>query len=296
MSMRPGCSALPCGAMTEGPPRDRLRHRAAPALRARGRPRDGPRPRTSALPASPRSRGVPTRRCTAGGRGRCGSTRGWRPRDETNARFRYLLEHGQTGLSVAFDLPTQMGYDSDHPRAEGEVGRTGVAIDSVDDMRRLFEGIPLDRVSTSMTINATAPILLLLYELVAEEQGVGPSGSRAPCRTTSSRSTRRGGRTSTRRRPRCAWSRTCSPTAASASRAGTRSRSAGTTCARRARPRCRRSPSRSPTASPTCRRRSTPGCGSTTSRPGCRSSSPATCTSSRRSRSSARPGGCGPGS
>ena len=94
---------------------------------------------------------------------------------QTNARFRYLLEHGQTGLSVAFDLPTQMGYDSDHPRAEGEVGRTGVAIDTVDDLRRLFEGIPLDRASTSMTINATAPILLLMYELVAEEQGVAPS-------------------------------------------------------------------------------------------------------------------------
>jgi methylmalonyl-CoA mutase, N-terminal domain len=92
--------------------------------------------------------------------------------EETNARFRYLLEHGQTGLSVAFDLPTQMGLDSDHPRAEGEVGRTGVAIDSIDDMRRLFDRIPLGDVSTSMTINATAPILLLLYELVAEEQGV----------------------------------------------------------------------------------------------------------------------------
>jgi methylmalonyl-CoA mutase, N-terminal domain len=92
--------------------------------------------------------------------------------EETNARFRFLLDHGQTGVSIAFDLPTQMGYDSDHPRAEGEVGKTGVAIDSVDDMRRLFEGIPLDRVSTSMTINATAPILLLLYELVGEEQGV----------------------------------------------------------------------------------------------------------------------------
>ena len=91
---------------------------------------------------------------------------------ETNARFRYLLEAGQTGLSVAFDLPTQMGYDSDHPRAEGEVGRTGVAIDTVEDMRRLFDAIPLDRVSTSMTINATAPILLLLYGLVAEERGV----------------------------------------------------------------------------------------------------------------------------
>jgi methylmalonyl-CoA mutase N-terminal domain/subunit len=91
---------------------------------------------------------------------------------ETNARFRYLLDHGQTGLSIAFDLPTQMGLDSDHPRAEGEVGKTGVAIDSIEDMRTLLDGIPLDRVTTSMTINATAAILLLLYELVAEEQGV----------------------------------------------------------------------------------------------------------------------------
>jgi methylmalonyl-CoA mutase N-terminal domain/subunit len=95
--------------------------------------------------------------------------------DETNRRFRYLLDHGQTGLSVAFDLPTQMGLDSDHPRAEGEVGKTGVAIDSVEDIARLFDGIPLDGVSTSMTINATAAILLLLYELVAEEAGVDAS-------------------------------------------------------------------------------------------------------------------------
>ena len=94
---------------------------------------------------------------------------------ETNRRFRYLLDRGQTGLSVAFDLPTQMGYDSDHPRAEGEVGKTGVAIDSVDDMARLFDEIPLDQVSTSMTINATAAILLLLYEIVAEERGVEAS-------------------------------------------------------------------------------------------------------------------------
>ena len=92
---------------------------------------------------------------------------------ETNARFRYLLDQGQTGLSVAFDLPTQMGLDSDHPLAEGEVGKTGVAIDSVEDMERLFDGIPLGRVSTSMTINATAAILLLLYELVAEAPGRG---------------------------------------------------------------------------------------------------------------------------
>jgi methylmalonyl-CoA mutase, N-terminal domain len=92
--------------------------------------------------------------------------------EETNARFRYLLERGQTGLSVAFDLPTQLGYDSDDPRAVGEVGRTGVAIDSIADMELLLDGIPLNEVSTSMTINAPAALLLLLYELVAEEQGV----------------------------------------------------------------------------------------------------------------------------
>jgi methylmalonyl-CoA mutase N-terminal domain/subunit len=92
--------------------------------------------------------------------------------EETNARFRTLLAHGQTGLSVAFDLPTQLGYDSDDPLAEGEVGRTGVAIDSVEDMARLLEGIPLDEVSTSMTINAPAALLLLCYELVGAERGV----------------------------------------------------------------------------------------------------------------------------
>jgi methylmalonyl-CoA mutase N-terminal domain/subunit len=94
--------------------------------------------------------------------------------EETNVRFRYLLSAGQTGLSVAFDLPTQMGYDSDHPKAAAEVGRVGVAIDSLADMEALLDGIPLDEVSTSMTINATASILLLLYELVAEKQGVAP--------------------------------------------------------------------------------------------------------------------------
>ena len=92
--------------------------------------------------------------------------------EETNARFRYLLERGQTGLSVAFDLPTQLGYDSDHERSAGEVGRSGVAIDSIADMELLFQEIPLDEVSTSMTINAPASLLLLLYELVAERQGV----------------------------------------------------------------------------------------------------------------------------
>ncbi|HET9212628.1 MAG TPA: methylmalonyl-CoA mutase family protein [Thermoanaerobaculia bacterium] len=90
---------------------------------------------------------------------------------ESNRRYRYLLSQGTTGLSVAFDLPTQIGYDSDSPVARGEVGRVGVAIDSIEDMRRLFDGIPLDRVTTSMTINATAAILLSLYLAVAEEQG-----------------------------------------------------------------------------------------------------------------------------
>ncbi len=91
---------------------------------------------------------------------------------ETNERFRYLLEHGQTGLSTAFDMPTLMGYDSDHPRSLGEVGREGVAIDSLDDMETLFEGIPLDEVSTSMTINSPAAILLAFYVAVGDEQGV----------------------------------------------------------------------------------------------------------------------------
>ena len=97
---------------------------------------------------------------------------GFASAEESNERYRYLLERGQTGLSIAFDLPTQLGYDSDDPRAVGEVGRTGVAIDSIADMEILLGGIPLDEVSTSMTINAPASLLLLLYELVAEEQGV----------------------------------------------------------------------------------------------------------------------------
>jgi methylmalonyl-CoA mutase, N-terminal domain len=103
---------------------------------------------------------------------------GYGSAEETNARFQYLLERGQAGISVAFDLPTQLGYDSDDPLAEGEVGRTGVAIDSIEDMRVLLDGIPLGEVSTSMTINAPAALLLLLYELVAEEQGVEPGALR----------------------------------------------------------------------------------------------------------------------
>src|SRR5215469_18885203 len=99
---------------------------------------------------------------------------GYASAKESNERYHYLLEHGSTGLSMAFDLPTQLGLDSDDPRCLGEVGRTGVAIDTIDDMRTAFDGIPLDQVSTSMTINAPAACLLLLYELVGEEQGVAP--------------------------------------------------------------------------------------------------------------------------
>ncbi len=99
---------------------------------------------------------------------------GYATAEETNARFKYLLSQGQTGLSVAFDLPTQTGYDADHPIALGEVGRVGVSISSLEDMERLFDGIPLDKVSTSMTINATAPIILAMYIAVAKKQGVDP--------------------------------------------------------------------------------------------------------------------------
>jgi methylmalonyl-CoA mutase, N-terminal domain len=99
---------------------------------------------------------------------------GYGSAEETNRRFRLLLERGQTGLSIAFDLPTQLGLDSDDPLARGEVGRTGVAVDSLADMEALLDGIPLDEVSTSMTINAPGSLLLLLYQLVAEKQGVAP--------------------------------------------------------------------------------------------------------------------------
>ncbi len=103
---------------------------------------------------------------------------GFATAEETNKRYRYLLDHGQTGLSMAFDLPTQIGYDSDHPLTVGEVGKVGVAIDTLADMETVFEGIPLEKVSTSMTINSTAAILLAMYIAVAEKQGVKPESLR----------------------------------------------------------------------------------------------------------------------
>ena len=108
---------------------------------------------------------------------------------ETNRRFRFLIDQGQPGLSTAFDLPTQMGLDSDDPRAEGEVGRVGVAIDSIRDMETMFDGIPLDEVSTSMTINAPAAVLVAMYDVACRRQGRDPARIQERPRTTSSRST-----------------------------------------------------------------------------------------------------------
>jgi methylmalonyl-CoA mutase, N-terminal domain len=174
---------------------------------------------------------------------------------------------GQTGLSCAFDLPTQMGYDSDAPRAEGEVGKVGVAIDSIDDMRLLLADLPLDKVTTSMTINSTAAILLLMYELVAEEQGVPSEQISGTIQNDLLKEYIARGTYVYPPRPSMRIITDIFAYCASTSRSGTRSRSRATTSARRARRRCRRSPSRSPTPSPTCRRPSTPASTSTSSVP-----------------------------
>ena len=123
--------------------------------------------------------------------------------EDTNERYRYLIEHGSTGLSMAFDLPTQLGRDSDDPLCNGEVGRTGVPIDTIEDMRICFDQIPLDSVSTSMTINAPAAILLLLYELVGEEQGVPSEKLRGTVQNDVLKEYMAAATTSTRRRRRC---------------------------------------------------------------------------------------------
>ena len=122
---------------------------------------------------------------------------------ETNERFRYLLQQGQTGLSLALDLPTQLGLDADDPEAEGEVGKVGVSIGSLADMEELFREIPLGKVSCSMTINATAPILLALYEAAALKQGVPAERISGTVQSTSSRSSARAAPGSTRSSRRC---------------------------------------------------------------------------------------------
>ena len=113
-------------------------------------------------------------RCTVEGSGRCGSMQGSATSENTNSRFKFLLNQGQTGLSLALDLPTQLGLDSDDPLAKDDVGKLGVAIDTLRDMEEIFDGIPLDKISTSFTINSTASILLAMYVATAEKQGVDP--------------------------------------------------------------------------------------------------------------------------
>ncbi|MGB0096277.1 MAG: methylmalonyl-CoA mutase family protein [Solirubrobacteraceae bacterium] len=127
---------------------------------------------------------------------------GYASAKEYNERYRYLLAHGSSGLGMAFDLPPQLGLDSDDPRCLGELGRTGVAIDTIDDMRTAFDGIPLDQISTSMRINAPASVLLLLYELVGEEHGVSSDQLRGTTENDILRSTSPAATSSTRRRAR----------------------------------------------------------------------------------------------
>ena len=137
-------------------------------------------PNSWAIRASSRTRAASTRRCTAAGSGPCASSRASARQRQTNERFKFLLDHGQTGLSVAFDFPTLMGYDSDHDRSIGEVGQVGVAISSLADMETLMGGIPMDRVSTSMTINGPAiRSCFAFYIACGEKQGVDrPASSR----------------------------------------------------------------------------------------------------------------------
>ena len=135
---------------------------------------------------------------------------GFASAEESNTRYKFLLDSGQSGLSVAFDLPTQTGYDSDHPLAAGEVGRAGVPISSLADMEVLFDGIPMDKVTTSMTINSTASILLAMYIAVAKKQGVGIEGIGGTIQNDILRNTSPGVPTYTLPRRPCGWSPTAS--------------------------------------------------------------------------------------
>ena len=153
---------------------DRNSARSAACREARRTPRSTSptrRPPTSGCRASIRSRAAPTRRCTADGFWTMRQIAGFGTAEDTNRRFKYLIGQGQTGLSTDFDMPTLMGYDSDHPMSEGEVGREGVAIDTLADMEHLFDGIDLETISVSMTINPTAWILLAMYVALAQKRG-----------------------------------------------------------------------------------------------------------------------------
>jgi hypothetical protein len=199
---------------------------------------------------------------------------GFSTAEESNAFYRKALAAGQQGVSVAFDLATHRGYDSDHPRVEGDVGKAGVAIDSVEDMKILFDGIPLDKISVSMTMNGAVIPVLANFIVAGEEQGVDRPSCRGPSRTTSSRSSWSATPTSTRPSPRCGSSRTSSNTPRTRCRNSTPSRSPATTCRRRARTWCRSWPTRSPTGANTSARRSPRAWMWTASPGGCPSSSP----------------------
>jgi methylmalonyl-CoA mutase len=229
---------------------------------------------------------------------------GFSTAEESNAFYRRNLAGGQQGLSVAFDLATHRGYDSDHPRVTGDVGKAGVAIDSVEDMKILFDGIPLDQVSVSMTMNGAVLPVMASYIVAAEEQGVTPEKLAGTLqndilkefmvrntyiyppepsmrivadiigRTTSSRSSWSATPTSTRRNRRCASSPTSSASPRRTCPSSTPSPSPATTCRRPGRPTSRSWPTPSPTASSTCAPPSPRGWTSTASRRGCRSSSP----------------------
>ena len=191
---------------------------------------------------------------------------GFSTAEESNAFYRQNLAAGQMGLSVAFDLATHRGYDSDHPRVVGDVGKAGVAIDSVEDMKILFDGIPLDKMSVSMTMNGAVLPVLAGYVVAARRTGREPGQAHAGrSRTTSSKSSWSATPTSIRPRRACGSSATSSSTRRSTCRGSTRSRSPATTCKKRARPRCRSSASRSPTASSTRASRASRGLSSTSS-------------------------------
>ena len=215
--------------------------------------------------------------------------------EESNKRYKYLLANGTTGLSVAFDLPTQIGLDSDHPLAVGEVGKVGVAIDSIEDMQRLFDGIDLTKISTSMTINATASILLALYVAVARRQGADIRQLSGTVQNDVLKEYIARGTYifppaaghAHHHRPVCLDQPATSPS-------GTRFRSPAITCAKPDRPRCRKSRSPWPTASPTCRGPSTPALTSTSLLRGFHSSSTPTTIFWKRLPNSAPPAACGP--
>ena len=192
---------------------------------------------------------------------------------ESNRRYRYLLEKGQTGLSVAFDLPTQIGMDSDHALAQGEVGKVGVAIDSLEDMQALFDGIPLESVSTSMTINSTAAILLALYVAVAKQQGASLARLAGTVQNDILKEYIARGTYIYPLRPAMRIVTDIFAGAAAKSPTGMPSRFPDTTFARPARPRCRKSRSLSRTGSPTSKPPSPPDCRSTNSRRSFHSSS-----------------------